>query len=116
MTVLDGIRAVGEQRLRTQTSNGETLTLDIRYNTSTRAWFADVIFGSFVLNNVCLIYTLNLLRQYLNIIDFGIAIFSSDGSDPFLINDFATNRVQIGILTPSEVAQVETTFSENREL
>lgn len=116
MTVLDGIRAVGEQRLRTQAPNGENLTLDIRYNTSTQAWFSDVIFGSFVLNNVRLVYTLNLLRQYLNIIDFGIAIFSDDGSDPFLINDFATNRVQIAILTPAEVAQIETIFSENREL
>lgn len=116
MTVLQGIRAVGEQRLRSRDENGVIITIDLYYFPSTQQWYADITSGDFTLNHVRLTNNLNILWNYARIIDFGIAILVNDLGDPFLINDFSSERCQIGILTAAEVVQTQDLYDQLREI
>ena len=111
MTVLNGIRAVGDQRVRSRDENGNLITIDLRYLPGAQNWVADIVSGSFVSNGQRLTLSLNILWPYRRIIDFGIAVFSADDVPPFLINDFSSQRVQIGILTQAEVQAIDSSYS-----
>lgn len=115
MNVLSGIRATREQRFRTRDENGTVIILDLRYSSVTQAWFMDVRYNDFVINGLRLVNTLNLLHQFQRQIPFGMAILVTDDGDPFLINDFSTERVQIGILTSAEVQEVNSLYSGIRD-
>lgn len=115
MTVLQGIRAVGEQRLRSRDENGVIITIDLYYFPAVQQWYADITSGEFTLNHTRLTNNLNILWNYARIIDFGMAILVNDLGDPFLINDFSTQRCQIGILTVAEVAQTQDLYDQLRE-
>lgn len=114
MNVLEGIRAVGEQRLRTRDENGVVITIDLYYFPATQQWYADINSGVFTVNHIRLTNSLNVLWNYARIIDFGMAILVTDLGDPFLINDFSTERCQIGILTTAEVAEVQSLYDQVR--
>ena len=115
MTVLSGIRAVGEQRIRTRDENGVLITIDLYYFPGAQQWYADIVSDGFTLNHVRLVNSPNLTWNYARIIDFGITIIMADSGDPFLINDFSTGRAQIGILTAAEVAQIQTLYDGVRD-
>ena len=55
------------------------------------------------------------MNQFENIIPFGIGIIVTDGGEPFLINDFSSGRVQMAILTPAEVDQVNDYYQGLRD-
>jgi len=52
----------------------------------------------------------NILRNYKNILPFGISIITEDGSEPFLIDDFSTGRVGFFVLNKEEVESFESQF------
>lgn len=52
----------------------------------------------------------NLLRPWKNVIPFGLAITSSDGGDPFSLQDFVSGRVQVFVLNAADVAVIENQF------
>ena len=116
MIILSGIRAVGSQRLRTRAENGDIITIDLQYSPATQRWYMNIESNDFVVNSICLVNSLNLLQQYYRIIPFGITILMTDTGDPFLINDFSTERARIGILTPAEVVQVNDFYTQVRGL
>ena len=114
MTILTGIRPVGNQRLRTRDEFGNLITIDLRFLPAAQQWVADITSGNFTLTSNRLANSPNLLYQYQRIIPFGMAIIVSDGGQPFLINDFSTGRAEIAILTRAEVAGVNAAYSRIR--
>lgn len=114
MTILDGIRAVGSQRIRTRSATGETITIDLRYLPSIQMWYIDISTTNFFVQNIRLNNNFNMLHQFQNIIDFGIGVLVSDGGEPFLINDLSTGRVQIAVLSEAEVEQINAVYVQNR--
>jgi hypothetical protein len=49
----------------------------------------------------------NILRNFKNVLDFGMAVVSTNGEDPVSIEDFANGRVSLYILDAVDVAAVE---------
>ncbi len=114
MRVLDGIRATGTQKLRTAADNGDSIEMTLYYMPATQGWRMDITSGDFTIKGQRLYNLPNILFQYQNIIPFGIGVFATDlGSDPFLVNDFSTGRIRIGILTPAEVEEVSDFYKES---
>ena len=111
MTILTGIRPVGDQRLRTRDEFGNLITIDLRFLPAVQQWVADITSGNFTVTSIRLANSPNLLYQYQRIIPFGMAIIVSDGGEPFLINDFSTARAEIAILTQTEVAQINAAYA-----
>ena len=62
------------------------------------------------LNGLILCCHPNIIRQWRNILPFGLAVASVDGIDPFNIDDFSASRVSVYTLSAEEVLEVENQF------
>jgi hypothetical protein len=87
--------------------DGTVVDLSLNYLPAIRRWNYNINHALLAVNGKILCNNLNILRQYRDIIPFGIMVFSADGIDPFLIDDFSKGRVAIYILSPDEVSQTE---------
>ena len=105
MTVLQGLRAIPRQRFRARDPEGGIINLTLKYSLTTRLWFLDVEHSLLDVNNIRVSFVPNLLEQHTNVIPWGITVLSQDRGEPFLINDFSTERIRLAILTPAEVLQ-----------
>ena len=112
MIVLEGIQNLGTQTLRTFASDGSTIEITLSYRPAIQMWFADIVNDDFSVYGMRVCNSPNLLQQYSKLIPFGINVNIPDGSEPFLVNDFSTGRVELGILTSDEVDQINESYSE----
>lgn len=87
--------------------NGEQIPFSLRYLPRQQSWMYSISYGDFTANGKLLHLSINALRQWKNIIPFGLCIMSSDGFEPYYINDFVTDRVQLYLLDAAEVAELE---------
>lgn len=115
MRVLQGLRSIGQQRFQTRSDEGEVITLTKTYNPVIQAWFLDIETDTFSLFGQRITLVANLLEQYTKIIRFGISVLSTDGGEPFLINDFSTGRIQLAILNFSEIELIQDEYEARRE-
>jgi len=107
MQTITEINNDAKQKLSLVTEDGVTFDFTIEYKPNVLGWFFSLTYEDFTVNNVRLCNFPNLLRQWKNKLPFGIMCTVNDGSEPFLIDDFATDRVQIHLLTTTEVELVE---------
>lgn len=107
MKRLDGIRATGEQDLATTASNGDPVLMTLKFKSAVQQWFIDIEWNSFTLKGNRVYSSPNMLCQYEAIIPFGLACITEGGGEPFLVNDFSQGRVNIYLLSPEEVIEVQ---------
>lgn len=88
--------------------DGTVATLQFTYRSAIQRWSLDLSYGTVTLKGFNLCVHPNILRQWRNLIPFGMAIVSTDGQDPVAINDFLTGRITVFMLLQEEVAEVET--------
>jgi hypothetical protein len=108
MTRITGLKASPYQDFSISSPNGDgTIYFTFYYRPRVRTWFFDIAFNSFIMNGYKLTRGPNILQSYSNIISFGLGVMTTDGSDPFLINDLSSGRVNLYLLTSAEVATVD---------
>ena len=115
MKRLDGIRASGTQKLATTASNGDTVNITLYFNAATQDWKMDVEWINFTLRGSRVFSSPNMLSQYEKIIPFGLAVITEGIGDPFLVNDFSQGRVNMYILSPEEVEEVQDFYVSLRD-
>jgi hypothetical protein len=103
MRIISQLQAAGTQTFKTPIEAGGQAEITLIYGPTIRMWFANVKYGTCTINGIRLVNSVNILHQYRNICPFGIAVIPKDEAEPFLINDFSTNRIQLGILTREDV-------------
>lgn len=108
MTQIDNLTDFANQQTVLILDNGTTAAVDFVYNASTERWTISVTYGTKVINGIGLCDSPNILRQWKNVLPFGLACVTADQTDPFNINDFATGRVKMYLLNAADVLQVET--------
>lgn len=72
------------------------ITLD--FLPATQKWAISVSRDTFKASSIRLCVHPNILRSYRQVIPFGLACVASDGVDPFDIEDFETERIQLFVL------------------
>lgn len=89
--------------------NNETANFTLRYYPRMTSWFFDISYGDKTINGVKVVLHPNILRQFKNILPFGLMFYTDNGSpvEPFQPTDFQTGRVKMAILNKEEVLQVE---------
>lgn len=107
MRILEGLSSEPAQSLQHILDTGDRITIKLKYRPAIQMWYMDIISDQITLYGYRIVNSFNMLHQYMNTIDFGIAIFIDDWTEPLLINDFATQRVRIGILNAAEVEAYE---------
>lgn len=112
MLQVDNLSDDADQLTRVVLSDGSLVVIELFYRAATQRWTADVTRGTFTVNNINLCVHPNLLRDWRNVIPFGLACTSTDGGDPVLLEDFANGRVQLFVLEAADVGAVETNVFE----
>lgn len=107
MTLIDNLTAFAYQQTTIVLADGSSAVLELRYSGAAQRWFLNVTYGAEVHYGIGLCCHPNILRQWKNVIPFGISCVTTDQTDPFNPNDFATGRVSLYLLDAADVQQVE---------
>jgi len=81
--------------------DGSSLDLFFRYRPAVQRWSMDVAWGTFAAKGIIVTAHPNIMRQWRNVVPFGIGFISSDGADPFMLSDFLLGRVKVFVMDDS---------------
>lgn len=84
----------------------KNIVLELIYRPTQKGWFLNVSYENFNLKGIRVCIAMNLLSQWSNVIPFGLLVVSSDGQEPFFLEDFITDRVKIAVLNKEEVEEL----------
>lgn len=105
------IEQVTSDSLQQQTlilEDGSSLSLTIYFMPMQFGWFIrNLTYGDFVINNLRIVNTGNMLHQWKNKLPFGIACFSKENREPSQQEDFSSGNSELFILSESEVEDFE---------
>ncbi len=107
MRRINGLKATGKQSFQTSLDTGDDIDITMHYLPAVKQWTIDVQYKTFKVNGLRIVKSFNLLFQYASIIPFGILVKSNDTVDPFLIQDFSSNRCEFFILTADELPVID---------
>lgn len=110
MNILNKITNLPQQTFFLTGNAGQVITLALRFLPSQNSWIMDLSYGDFQANGIAVVASPNLLRNYRNIIPFGMACFVTDGLDPYYIDDFSSQRVALYLMDATDVQTVETQY------
>lgn len=104
---ITSLTADADQLMTFGLPDGTDLRLEFVYRPAIQRWSLNLTHDQLSLVGLNLCIAPNLLRQWRNLISFGIAITAVDNLDPVDPSDFVTGRIALYILTAEEVQQVE---------
>jgi len=96
-----------DQRMFYTLADGSAVQMEFVYRPAIQRWSVSLSYGSLSLSGYLLCAGPNVLRQWRNLVPFGMAVASLDGQDPVAIDDFTTGRVQVFMIEGQEVEDVE---------
>lgn len=108
MQQLDTFTDAANQLFNVPLADASILQLAFIFRGATQRWTVDIVHPQLTLHGFDLCLGPNIVRQWRNVVPFGIALTSVDDLDPVQPQDFQTGRVSVFILSPAEVQQVET--------
>lgn len=88
-------------------SDGTKVIINLNFLPAIQRWSLDVGYGDFNANGLMLTIHPNLLREWKNVIPFGLSCTTIDGADPFAVSDFSSKRSTLYVLDTSDVTYVE---------
>ena len=110
MNRIDNLTDDADQVTNLTLEDGTVAILELHYRGATQRWTYDVTHPSFpagaVKGQMLCAYP-NILRQFKNVVPFGISCVSTDGLDPISAEDFVDGRVSLYLLDAADVEAVE---------
>lgn len=88
-------------------NDGSVAVFEFIYLPAIERWVFSVSHPTIEVDRLILCTGPNILRDYRNVISFGLACYSTDGADPFYIEDFESGRITLYVLNADEVAYFE---------
>lgn len=110
MQHITSITSQSNQRMTLVLENNETANFRLYYLPRQQGWFYDITYKELIVNCSRVVLTPNSLRQFRNIIPFGLAFIADGNVEPFAIDDFSSGRVNMYVLNSEEIRQIETDF------
>lgn len=120
MNQINNLTDQADQLTRLILADGSLVNVELIFTAATARWIMNVTWpappagsitlpeGTFQANGIGIAVMPNLLRQWREVIPFGIACLTTDGADPVNVDDFITGRAQLYLLSETDVAAVET--------
>ncbi|MGB8297056.1 MAG: hypothetical protein WCG85_16630 [Polyangia bacterium] len=108
MKLITGITDAPVQTFGLILEDGSKVSGTLRFRDQQTGWFLDVTYGTVVINGLRLVSTPNLLRQFREIIPFGLAFTMPAGADPFDLEAFSTGT--FALLEGTDLSDIENTF------
>lgn len=110
MTQIDNLTGFANQVTTLLLPDGTTAAMELAFHGATNRWVMNLTYGARAINGIGLCTLPNVLRQWRNLIPFGIGCATPNMTDPFTVNDFALGRVSMFLLTAADVQAVENTL------
>lgn len=111
MQRVTGISDYPSQIVNLTAEDGSTVTLTLTVRPQQTGWYFDLIWNGVSpakpINGVRITTFPNLLRQWKNLLSFGIACVTSDGREPLGAADFQSGYARLLLLSATDVAQIE---------
>lgn len=107
MNLINKLNSDPFQKIVLTGNAGQRITMNIRYLPTQSLWIADFELGDFIIRGITIVSSLNILRNYNNIIPFGIYVTTTDGQDPRGVNDFESESALMYLLSADEVREIE---------
>ncbi len=108
MKQINSITDDAKQSLAIILEDGSRVQTTLNYIAAQNGWFYSFIYGDFTSNNRRLVNSPNMIRQFRNILPFGLACLVTDGYEPVYIDDFTSGRVTLFVLNEEDVLETET--------
>lgn len=113
MKIIDRINdSTFQQITLNDEDEGRNIFVLLRYMPFQRRWIMNIEYEGVTINGIALGNSVNVLRNYRNILPFGVAITTSDGFDPYYLQDFSSGRAVFRLLDSSDVAEAESFINE----
>jgi len=110
MLFLNKITADAQQKFFLTGNVGQRIIMNLRYMPTQMLWLMDIEYNDFKTCGIAVTSSPNMLRNYKNLIPFGIACVTGDGLDPYYIDDFSSGRSAMYLLNAADVLEVEKKF------
>ena len=110
MKIIQGITDTANQTLVLTLEDGSRATLVLEYREQQQGWFYDLTYGDFVSSGNRLVTGPNILRQYRDLIPFGLLVDSVNQQEPQIQTVFLDGLTSIYLLNEMDVVDVELTI------
>lgn len=90
--------------------SGLSIGLTLRFMPRIQRWIMGITYNDISIQGIAVTTSLNMLRQYRNILPFGISCVSAASLDPYTVNDFQNQAANLYLLDSDDVAQLEAQF------
>lgn len=107
MKIIETITDYPNQRHQLVLENGESADFHLYFCGRQMSWYYDITYNELTINCNKVVLCPNSLRQFKNIIPFGITFFTDGYVEPFKLDDFSSGRIKMAILDSDEVQQIE---------
>lgn len=112
MILIDNITDDASQIMTLTGIPGVQIVFTLRFMPRIQQWVMGVNDGTNSIQGISVLTGLNILRQWKNILPYGIACVRSDGLDPYQINDFSSGISNLYLLNAADVANIEAEWFE----
>lgn len=113
MYKIDKITADPKQTQTLLLTDGSVISLSMEWKDVCLGWFiTNITFQDFVLNGMRITTSPNMLRQFKNVIQFGLCCLTEDNQEPNTIQDFVSGRASLYLLTADDVQAYEDYLSD----
>lgn len=110
MRYIDKITDGSKQKFILVSETGEKIDFYLYFMPSQNSWFFNISYGDFTASGLKVSCSPNMLRQWRNKIDFGLACISLNDYDPRTLNAFTSGETQLCLLNSDDVSNIEGVF------
>jgi len=107
MKKITTLSSEGKQSFRFAIEGYDAVQVILEFKMNQNAWFYSILWGTFEVKNGRVVTGLNLLRQYRNIIPFGILVYHPENIDPITVYDWMSNGYEFYMMDESDIIAVE---------
>ena len=111
MQQVTGISSNPAQVLNLTADDGSAVTITLEFRPQQSGWFFDLLWNgtnpATEIDGLRLTVFPNILRQWKNLLSFGLACITQDGREPMTVDAFETGYATLVFLSAADVAQVE---------
>lgn len=107
MQIITTLTDYPNQRHQLVLENRESADFRLYFLGRQMSWFYDITYKDITINCNKVVLTPNSLRQFKNILPFGITFYTDGNVEPFKIDDFSSGRIKMAVLNSDEVKQIE---------
>ena len=107
MNIINGITSQPKQQMTIPLEDGSSAYLYVEYREQQSGWFANVSWGTWLVNGMRLTASPNVLQKWQHVIPFGLALLTQGDVEPLNLMDFADGTVTVYLLNADDVAAVQ---------